>query len=171
MYFEALKSAFRGDISFPGRRRRPPPDPANAVLSFGYVLLNNLLAGMLEARGLDPAIGFLHEPRAGRPSLALDLLEELRHPLVDRFVLRNCNLRAFKPELFEPDERRPGGVRLTRQGLKKFFFQWEKFLLRELPEQGAEERITTTSLLRRQVDRIAADLRGQAPYEPFLYGG
>ena len=58
------------------------------MLSFGYVLLGDLLAGMLEARGLDPALGFFHEPRPGRPSLALDLLEEFRHPVVDRFVLR-----------------------------------------------------------------------------------
>ena len=56
------------------------------MLSFGYVLLGDLLAGMLEARGLDPALGFFHEPRPGRPSLALDLLEEFRHPVVDRFV-------------------------------------------------------------------------------------
>ena len=55
-----------------------------ALLSFGYVLLGNLLAGMVEARGLDPAIGFFHELQPGKASLALDLLEELRHPLVDR---------------------------------------------------------------------------------------
>ena len=115
------------------------------MLSFGYVLLGDLLAGMLEARGLDPALGFFHEPRPGRPSLALDLLEEFRHPVVDRFVLRVSNLRILRPTMFEPDEpdeldeTEAGGVRLTRDGLKRFFRAWEKHLSRPLLERGMKD--------------------------------
>ena len=173
IYFDALGGAFGGDIGFEGRERRPPPDPANSLLSFGYVLLGNLLAGLLEARGLDPALGFYHEVRSGRPSLALDLLEELRHPVVDRFVLRGCNLRVFRPEMFEPDRKRPGGVRLTRDALKVFFREWEAHLSRPVRERGVEAtaRLTSSELLRRQVERFAADLRGGPRYQPFEYGG
>ena len=170
-YFQALRTAFRADIPFESRRQHPSPDPANALLSFGYVLLGNRLAGLLEARGLDPAIGFFHKVRPGRPSLALDLLEELRHPVVDRFVLRACNLRILRPEMFEPDADRPGGVRMIRDGMRRFFREWASFWQRPLREQGAAARPTPGEVLRRQVDRLAADLRGTAAYEPFHYGG
>ena len=170
-YFLAFGTAFRGEITFTGRKRRPPPDPANSLLSFGYVLLYNLIAGLLEARGLDPALGFLHEPRSGRASLALDLIEELRHPLVDRFVLRVCNLRILQPRSFEPDPKRPGGVLLGCDGRKTFFHEWERFLLRPVPDQDSQQRLTVHQILQRQVDRLAADFRGQEPYQPFHYGG
>ena len=170
-YFKALAVAFKGDIPFEGRESRPPPDPANALLSFGYVLLGNLVGGLLEARGMDPALGFFHEVRPGRASLALDLLEELRHPVVDRFVLRACNLRILRREMFEPDTGNPGGVRLTREGLKVFFREWEKHFLRPLRDQEDEGKTAVIPLIRRQVDRLAADLRGGAPYRPFAYGG
>ena len=171
-YFQALSTAFRGAIGFAGRQQRPAPDPANALLSFGYVLLGNLLAARLEARGLDPALGFYHTPRPGRPSLALDLLEELRHPVVDRFVLRACNLRILRPEHFEADPDRPGGVRTTRDGLKRFFREWEKHLLTPLRDaETSPEKIAVAPLLNRQIERLAADLRGGDPYQPFHYGG
>jgi len=168
LYFTALRGAFRGDIRFAGRKRRPPPDPANALLSFGYVLLGSLLQGTIEARGLDPALGVFHAVRPGRPSLALDLLEELRHPVVDRFVLRTCNLRIFRPEMFESDPEMPAAVRLGRDGLKRFFREWETHLGRPLRERETGDRIAPRALLRRQVDRFAADLRGGEPYKPFL---
>ncbi len=132
IYFQALATTFRGPITFSGRQSRPAPDPANALLSFGYTLLANLLAGRIDARGLDPALGFFHEVHAGRPSLALDLLEELRHPIVDRFVTRACNLRIFRPEHFAPDPDRPGGLRLVPPALRRFFGEWEEFLKQPL---------------------------------------
>jgi CRISPR-associated protein Cas1 len=141
------------------------------LLSLGYVLLGNHLAGLLEARGLDPALGFFHEVRPGRPALALDLLEEFRHPVVDRFVLRACNLRVFRPGAFEPDPERPGGVRLDRQGLRRFFAEWETFLLRPVRERDGAEPVPVRPLLRRQVERLAADLRGGAAYRPLAYAG
>ena len=191
-YFEALAVAFVGDIGFAGRQRRPPPDPANALLSLGYTLLVGRLAGLLEARGLGPAWGFFHEVRPGRPSLALDLLEELRHPVVDRFVVRGCNLRVFQPKHFEADQERPGGVRLTRDGWRLFLTRWEEHLRQPLREADGEVVATGTmvlrqgfvrlaedspyrvaelwsSLLLRQVERLVADLRGGAAYAPFRW--
>jgi CRISPR-associated protein Cas1 len=168
-YFEALTHAFRGDIGFDGRRQYPPPDPANALLSFAYALLGNQLAGLLEARGLDPTIGYYHEVRPGRPSLALDLLEEFRHPVADRFVLRVCNLRMMRPEMFQPDADRSGGVRLGRDGQRLFFTEWERFLLRPLRERDGEAK-AVRPLLRRQVERLVAHLRGGAAYRPLNCG-
>ncbi len=173
-YFGAFGEGFKGGIGFPGRTKHPPTDPANALLSFGYVLLCNLIAGALEARGLDPAIGFYHELRPGRPSLALDLLEELRHPSVDRFVLRICNLGILKPEHFELDdsESLPGenGIRLTRDGLKVFFREWEKHLATPVRDKETGGAISVAEILRRQVDRLAASLRGTEVYKSFLFG-
>ncbi|CAK0779646.1 CRISPR-associated endonuclease Cas1 3 [Azospirillaceae bacterium] len=170
-YFAAFGSCFSGAITFTGRARRPPPDPANALLSFGYVLLTNLLTGCLEGLGLDSAIGFLHELRPGRPSLALDVVEEMRHPLVDRFVLRLCNLGVMKPNAFEADEDRPGGVRLIRDGLKRFLAEWEEWLDRPIPERDSTQPIAPRALIRRQAERISVDLRGGEPYQPFLFRG
>ncbi len=164
-YFSGLRLGFTGDIDFTGRARRPPPDPANALLSFGYVLLANALSSLLEARGFDPYLGFMHTVRSGRPSLALDLLEELRHPVVDRFVLRTCNLRRLRPGHFEADQER-GGVRLTREGLRTFFRAWEAFMDAPLP--GIEEDICPEDLIRRQADRLAGHVRGHEPYRPVL---
>ena len=164
-YFTGLRLGFTSEIGFTGRARRPPPDPANALLSFGYVLLANALASLLEARGFDPYLGFLHSTRSGRPSLALDLLEELRHPVVDRFVLRVCNLRQLRPEHFQTNPGR-GGVCLTRQGMRIFFRAWEAFMDTPLP--GIGDEIPPEELLRCQVDRLAAHVRGRDPYRPLI---
>jgi CRISPR-associated protein Cas1 len=169
-YFETLGQAFRGEIPFGGRAQHPPPDPANALLSLGYVMLGNQLADLLEARGLDPALGVYHEVKPGRAGLALDLLEEFRHPVVDRFVLRLCNLRMVRPETFEADPERPGGVRLTRAGLQRVFAEWEKFLRRPLRCRDEPEPLAIRPLLRRQVERLVADLRGGPAYQPLEYG-
>ncbi len=167
-YFSVLGLAFSGDIEFETRRRRPPPDPANALLSLGYVLLTNLIANILEARGFDPYLGVLHTPRSGRPSLALDMMEEFRHPLVDRFVLRLCNRRQFRPDCFETDPK-TSGIRLKRDSLKRFFREWEAML--DTRMAGLDESVTVEQGLRRQIDRLAAHIRGHEPYRALLLRG
>ena len=166
-YFGGLQFGFDGEIEFDGRQRRPPPDPANALLSFGYVILANLLSSVLEARDLDPYVGFMHGGRSGRPSLALDMLEELRAPIVDRFVLRMCNRRQLRLEHFKQDKEN-GGIRLTRIGLRIFFREWEAFLDRPLPGIKSDEPIET--IIRNQVDRLAAHLRGHEKYSAVRLG-
>jgi len=167
-YFSVLGLAFSGDIAFEARRRRPPPDPANALLSLGYVLLTNLVASILEARGLDPYLGVLHTPRSGRPSLALDMMEEFRHPLVDRLVLRLCNRRQFRPDCFEID---PGtsGIRLKHDSLKRFFREWEAML--GVSMAGLDEEIAVEQAVRRQIDRLVGHMRGRDPYRALLLRG
>lgn len=154
-------------LTFTRRQRRPPPDPVNALLSFASVLLGTRLTGMVEGRGLDPAVGILHELRAGRPSLALDLMEEWRTPVVERFVLRVCNLRSLRPEHFEPDAENTGGVRLTREGMRTFFVEWEKFLLRPLRGVDGVDR-PVLAAVGVQVDEVARAFSTGGVYAPFV---
>ncbi len=108
VYFGQFGKLLRvSDLTFAGRSRRPPRDPINACLSFGYALLGNVLETELLRCGLEPLVGFLHQPEHGRPSLMLDLLEESR-PLVDGLVLRLVNRRQLGPVDFE----RRGGPEL-----------------------------------------------------------
>lgn len=168
-YFSGYAAGFSGRIGFTGRARRPPPDPANALMSFGYALLAARLSGMVHARGLDPCIGFHHGLRPGRESLVLDLMEEFRHPLVDRLVLRLCNLRMVVPEDFVPDPDQPGGLRLAPAALRKVLAEWERQLHR--PLAGGRAAPACLLIMARQVDRMAAALVGGGPYLPFAMAG
>ncbi|MGD2070567.1 MAG: CRISPR-associated endonuclease Cas1 [Gemmatimonadota bacterium] len=118
-------------VGFPGRKKRPSTDPANSLLSLGYVLVGNELGSLLEARGFDPAIGFLHGVRYGRKSLALDVVEPFRQPLVDRLTLRILNLRQLGPDDFEGGEK---GLRLREGPIKLYFELYEEQL--RAPSEG-----------------------------------
>jgi len=98
IYFGMFGTMLRSDLTFAGRSRRPPRDPVNALLSFGYTLLTTELTGALAAQGLDPFVGVLHDLDYGRPSLALDLLEEFRQPIIDRLVLSVVNRGVLKAD-------------------------------------------------------------------------
>ena len=109
LYFEGLDhliTAEKEHFFFRGRSRRPPTDALNALLSFLYTLLANDTVTALETVGLDPQVGFLHRERPGRPSLALDLMEELRAPVADRMALRLINRRQIEPAGFHTHRKR-----------------------------------------------------------------
>ena len=113
----------KNDFPFTGRNRRPPNDAVNAMLSLAYTLLANDLAAALETVGLDPYVGFFHSLRPGRASLALDVMEEMRAYLGDRFVLSLINKRqvAANDFLYQGEE----GVVLTDKGRKTFLTAWQ----------------------------------------------
>ena len=133
-------------VGFPGRKRRPATDPANSLLSLGYVMVGNELGSLLEARGFDPAIGFLHGVRYGRKSLALDIVEPFRQPVVDRLTLRLLNLGQLKPGDFEGGEQ---GLRLHPEALKRYFELYDEQL--RSPSEG-EGSPTWRDRLKHQVD-------------------
>ncbi|MGQ4808495.1 CRISPR-associated endonuclease Cas1 [Candidatus Entotheonellaceae bacterium PAL068K] len=166
-YFEGFALACRTDLLFPGRRRRPPTDPINALLSLGYTLVNVELNSLLDGMGYDPYIGFYHQLDYGRPSLALDLLEEFRVPAVDRLVLKLTNLRVLKAEDFDMDPE-SGGMRLKRQALGKFFRAYEEHMNREFTEKASGKTTTLRKQLRRQAERLAAHLTRGEDYAPLL---
>ena len=116
--FHRLITTSNPYFSFERRTRRPPKDPVNALLSYAYTFLVLDVQAACEAVGLDPQVGFLHADRSGRPSLALDLMEELRPILADRLVLSLINRRQLGPEHFVT--RSDGGVLLNRAGQTVF---------------------------------------------------
>lgn len=121
--FDDMLLRQKEDFSFHGRNRRPPLDNVNAMLSFAYSLLANDCASALESVGLDAYVGFLHRDRPGRTSLALDLMEELRPCMADRFVITVVNNRVLSTEDFIHEES--GAVRMTDKGRQKFLKQWQ----------------------------------------------
>ncbi len=97
--FGACAGLFKQDLGFAGRHRRPPTDPVNALLSFGYVLLMNHVLSAVQICGFDPYIGYLHSEGYGKPALALDLMEEMRTPIVDSVVLTVINKQILQANI------------------------------------------------------------------------
>lgn len=120
-YFAALASVLPPSLGFQGRNRRPPRDPFNVVISLGYTLLAAESALMLHGVGLDPAIGFLHEPAWGRDSLACDVIEPLR-PQIDAFALRLFAEQVLRVEDFSQSA---AGCRLGKAGRVHFYTHYE----------------------------------------------
>ncbi len=166
-YFAMLKTALRQEMTFEKRTRRPPGDPVNALLSLGYTLLTQNLMTAAEIVGLDSYDGFFHADKYGRPSLALDLVEEWRPLVVDSIVQTLVNKRMLDAEDFEPGEQ--GGVHLTQRGLRVFFRQYSARLATCVFHPTAERAISYQKCFELQARALAKVIQGQAPaYLPFL---
>jgi CRISPR-associated protein Cas1 len=166
--FDELILNQKDDFVFQGRNKRPPQDNMNAMLSFGYTLLANDCAGALEGVGLDSYVGFMHRDRPGRKSLALDLMEELRPVLVDRFVLTLVNNRQIKGEHFKKSES--GAVEFTDTGRKKFLTAWQEHKKEMLTHPYLEEKINWGLVPHMQALLLARYLRGDMDgYPPFFW--
>lgn len=121
--FDELILQQKKDFQFQGRNRRPPLDNVNAMLSFVYTLLNNQITSALEVVGLDPYVGFMHTERPGRTSLSLDLIEELRAVMADRFVLSLINKKIVNGKNFTQKEN--GAVLMDFDTRKKLLSEWQ----------------------------------------------
>lgn len=153
---------------FRGRSRRPPLDPFNAMLSFSYSLLSHDCASALESVGLDSYAGFLHRDRPGRASLALDLMEELRPCMADRFVLTLVNNRMIKSEDFQKSEG--GAVYLTENARRTFLKSWQEKKRETLTHPYLEEKVFWGLVPYFQALLLARYLRGDLDeYPPFLW--
>lgn len=153
---------------FHGRSRRPPLDRVNAMLSFAYSLLANDCASALESVGLDAYVGFLHRDRPGRTSLALDLMEELRPCMADRFVLTAINNRIVSPEDFIQEES--GAVRMTDTGRQKFLKQWQLKKQETITHPYLEEKLPWGLVPYIQALLLARHMREDTDaYPPFLW--
>lgn len=122
--FDELILQSKDCFIFNGRNRHPPTDKINAMLSFAYTLLENECSSALRSVGIDPFVGFMHTDRPGRRSLALDMMEELREVVADKFVLNLVNNRIINEKDFETQSS--GAVLLTDDGRKKFIGEWQK---------------------------------------------
>jgi len=172
-YFEAFARMIRREsdgsprlgFEFTGRNRRPPLDPVNALLSLGYALLTKDLTITLIAVGLDPYLGFFHQPRYGRPALALDLMEEFRPLIVDSIVLSAVNTGAVQSDDFI---RRGGAVALTGSGRAKFIRAYERRMDELATHPVFGYRVSYRRILEIQARLLARFLSGEiAEYPPF----
>jgi len=168
VYFGVFQQLIRQpDFSFDARRRRPPTDPVNALLSFCYTLLIHDFRSALESTGLDPASGFLHQLRSGRPSLALDMVEEFR-PMVDRFVLSLINKRQLLIKDFETDSN--GAVMLKEEARRTLLAAWQDRKQDTLLHRWFDENVPVGLLPWLQAQILARHLRGDCDsYVPFLW--
>jgi len=165
LYFQAFARCLKHGIGFPGRKYYPSTDPVNALLSFGYSFVARNMESLLESVGIDPAIGFLHEPSYGRASLALDMLEEFRHPFVDRLVLGLFNRRYIVPDDFEnrAEEGTSGQLYLKPDAVKVFIRAYEEQC--EAPNRTyADYRdLSWRQVFRRRVESLRQSLMKNFP--------
>ena len=168
-YFEAFNLMLKADnteFALEGRNRRPPRDRPNALLSFAYALLRGECEAALEGVGLDPQVGYLHSLRPGRPSLALDLMEELRPAVADRFVLRLVNRRQIRPAHFE--ETPGGAVRLTDDGRRSFLQAYQQRKTEQTAHRVLKQSIAVGLVPHIQARLLARHIRGDlSHYIPF----
>jgi CRISPR-associated protein Cas1 len=169
LYFSALSFliiAQQEDFAFPARTKRPPLDPANAILSFLYAILANDVRSALETTGLDPQVGFLHQLRSGRPSLALDIMEEFRAYLGDRIMLNLINLKQVTKKDFEI--RESGEVRMSDEARKTVITAYQKRKQEEITHPFLGEKMTVGLLPHIQAQLLARYIRGDiSDYPPF----
>lgn len=166
--FDHLITAQKGDFYFRERNRRPPLDNMNALLSFLYTLLAHDMASGLESVGLDPAVGYLHRDRPGRPGLALDLMEEFRPYLADRLALSLVNRQQIKGPGFQKTET--GAVLMDDETRKEVLVAYQKRKQEEIQHPFLGETIAVGLLPYVQSLLMARYLRGDLDgYPPFIW--
>jgi CRISPR-associated protein Cas1 len=168
-YFSALDNLIlrnKDVFNMAGRNRRPPLDPINALMSFFYSVLTNEVRSSLLNMGLDPYVGFMHTDRPGRPSLALDIVEELRSSEVDRFLLKTINLGQVSGGDFIEEG---GGCFLNEQGRKKIIRLWHNERRSTITHGYIQERVERGLIPHVQSNLLSRYIRGElAGYPPYL---
>jgi CRISPR-associated endonuclease Cas1 len=171
IYFSVFGHLIRSpdpEMRWTGRSRRPPLDPVNALLSFLYTLLVHDCRSACESVGLDPAVGFLHRDRPGRPSLALDLMEELRPVLADRLALSLINRRQLRAGDFERQDS--GAVFLTEEARKTVLSAWQERKREQRRHPFLEENAPLGLVPYLQAQLLARHLRGDLDaYPPWFW--
>ena len=171
MYFSVFDDLIlqqKEDFYFHGRNRRPPLDNVNAMLSFAYSLLAGMCASALETVGLDPYVGFYHTDRPGRASLALDMMEELRGVVADRFVLTLINKKMIDGSGFITKEN--GAVIMGEEARKQFLTQWQNKKKELITHPFLGEKIEWGLVPYAQALLLARYIRGDLDtYPPFLW--
>jgi CRISPR-associated protein Cas1 len=166
--FDNLITAQKDNFAFNGRNRRPPVDEVNCLLSFLYTLLVHDVRSALECVGLDPAVGFLHRDRPGRPGLALDMMEEFRPFIADRLVLSLINLcQVTKKDFFNKDSK---AVYMTDEGRKKVLIAYQKRKQDEIFHPFIEEKVLVGQLFYIQALLMNRYMRNDLDgYPPFFW--
>lgn len=165
--FDAMLKTSEEEMRFVRRSRRPPENRVNAMLSFVYMLLKNDMQSALESVGIDPAAGYLHTLRPGRPSMALDLMEELRAPLCDRFVISLLNLKQIQEDDFDTEN---GDFRLQDNARRLLIKEWQMRKKEIITHPFLKEKIEIGLIPYSQALLLAQHLRGDLDgYPPFVW--
>lgn len=171
IYFGVLDELIlqqKKDFYFHGRSKRPPMDNVNALLSFVYTLLTNSITSALETVGLDPYVGYLHTERPGRASLSLDLVEELRAVLADRFVLSLINKKIVSKKNFSHKEN--GAVLMDDELRRKVLTEWQNKKKETITHPYLKEKVEWGMVPFVQAMLLARYLRGDLDgYPVFLW--
>ncbi len=157
IYFGAYGKMFHCDFEFHGRNRRPPKDPINILISLGYTFLTKEVSSALDAESFEMHLGFLHGIRYGRKSLALDMVEEFRQPVVDRFVVNVCNKRMINKFDFNAEDDR---ILLNEEGFKKFCVEFERWMT-------GNSGINYRGRIKRQAAELKKAILRKESYIPF----
>ena len=169
LYYRAFKRVLKRDLGFEGRNRRPPRDPVNSMLSFGYTLLSDAVQSAVRTVGLDPFIGFLHAVEYSRPSLVLDLMEEFRTIVVDSVVARLVNSGLVDAADFRQSEEEKGALLLSEPAMKRFLQHFEERLKTEIVHPDTGHRVSYRRCFELQGRRLARVLLGHDElYGPFV---
>ena len=167
-YFAAFGKMLGNGFAFTTRSRRPPLDAANALLSLAYTLLTAEATSAVAGAGLDPALGMLHTPEDGRPSLGLDLTEEFRQPVADRLVLHLANNRVLSPVADFQDVGPKDGFRLRDEARRRFFLAYEARMTEPFADRAGGAPKCLREHLRDQAHTLARALRDGNAYFPFV---
>lgn len=160
LYFTCFAHMIDCKFTFEGRSRRPPRDPINVILSLAYTFLTKEVCSVLEAESFEVYLGFVHGIRYGRKSLALDIVEEFRQPVVDRFVIQCFNKRILNEFDFEINEDQ---ILLSGDGFKKFCEQYEKWMIKT----GSLSDKNFRQIIKKQVSQLKRSIQDQTEYKPF----
>lgn len=166
-YYAAVRQLFSAPWGFEGRVRRPPTDPVNAMLSYGYTILTQEAVAAVAASGLDTHAGFLHSGRSGSPALALDLMEEFRPLIVDQVVFRIARSEFLTPDDFEMTE--DAGCRMSESARNLLLERYERRMLTLLTHPINRRRVSYRVALGMQAKLVHAALTRGEEYRPLLW--
>jgi CRISPR-associated protein Cas1 len=164
-YFACFPQMLGEQWSFSGRNRRPPTDPVNALLSFGYGLLRVQVTAAVHIAGLDPYVGYLHEPNRGQPAMVLDLMEEFRALVADNVVLSVLNKGEIKPDDFTESL---GAYRLSESGRKTFLEAFERKLKDEFKHPVFDYACSYRRAIELQARLLSRHLQENIVYKPLV---
>ena len=163
IYYRSFGKMFRGDIRFEKRTRRPPRDPINVILSLGYTLLTKEIEASLESNVFEEYLGCLGGGRDRCKSLALDIVEEFRQPVIDRLVVRLFNLSSLNQFDFEQIDDQ---IILTEDGFQKLCCNYEKWMNK--PSHNKDSR-SFRQIIKSQTDLLKKSIREKKDYTPYKW--
>lgn len=164
LYYTNYGSCFVDGL-FSKREYFPSPDPVNALLSLGYSLIAREIQALLYAHGFDPYVGLYHKQSYGRASLSLDLMEEYRHIVIDRLVLKLFNKHSFDHDDFEKHD--DGGIYLKKETMKSFIAFYEDHMREKVHAQGVD-KFSYRDIMRKQIEKFKRSIKEEKPYVPFV---